>query len=199
MANRLAACLARVTSSSTYSGIDCAGASTGVPGDVPSGGRSAWLLLLRHQSCSCHDPFEVLQDTVGVSEGSRRPERYFFGTTTLHGSAGIVMVKEFFGSMRWSDSAHLQGTTCGSHLSSAPARLISGLRTFGSSVGSGWKRISLGRTGELQHQSGNLQDGQFPRISNVDRIVDARFIQRSGLGEEKLLILPLFDRLVGIS
>jgi GTPase SAR1 family protein len=78
VAKRLAACLARATSSSTYSGIGCRGASTTSPEKVASGNASVSLLWSDMAiDCSKLREFETSQDTVGVSEGSRRLRRGF--------------------------------------------------------------------------------------------------------------------------
>src|SRR5262249_33823392 len=83
----------------------------------------------------CQDLFEGLQDTVGVSKRSRRPER-FEGPRKVYGER----VFRKYAIVRFSASS---SDTWGSHFSNARAWLMSGLRTFGSSVGSGWNRISL--------------------------------------------------------
>ena len=89
--------------------------------------------------------------------------------------------------------------TCGSHLSSAPARLISGLRTFGSSVGSGWNRISLGEPVSFSTNlaiSKTVSSRGFPILTGSWMLGSS---ERSGLSVEILFIFALFDGLVGIS
>src|SRR5215467_8974004 len=54
------------------------------------------------------------------------------------------------------------------------------------------------RTGEIQHQLRDFQDGQFTRIPKVDRIMDTRLLGSCGLGQQKFLVGPLINGFVRI-